>query len=166
MIVLGIDPGIAITGYGLVRDENRPQMLRCGSIRTDPARSPAERLQRIYTEMSEVIQRERPDAVALEELFFNRNVKTALAVGEARGVVIVAAANLGVTVAEYTPLQVKQAVAGYGRADKVQIQRMVVMLLGLKEVPSPDDVTDALAVGICHLHSARLMAELGGRMGR
>ncbi len=154
MLVLGIDPGTAITGFGLVRSEgNNLRAMEYGCIRT-PADLPlAARLQRIYRELTEIIERSRPGVVAVEELFFNTNTRTALAVGQARGAILLAAANAGLPVAEYTPLQVKQAVVGYGRAEKKQIQFMVQTLLGLSECPKPDDVADALAIAVCCLHS-------------
>jgi crossover junction endodeoxyribonuclease RuvC len=159
MRVLGIDPGIAITGYGLVeevRGDLRPLVF--GVIRT-PANQPLpRRLQLIYRAVSDLAQEWEPEAAAVEELFFSRNVRTAMSVGQARGVALLALADAGLDVAEYTPLVIKQAVTGYGNADKAQMQEMVRLLLELAEVPRPDDAADALAVAICHLHSARLAA--------
>ncbi len=159
MRVLGIDPGTAITGYAVVEEEgNALHLIAIGAIRTQ-ARTPLpRRLQTIYREMEEVIAAYRPDEAAVEELFFRRNVTTALSVGHARGVVILALADAGLPVAEYTPMQVKQAVSGYGGADKHQVQEMVRRLLNLPDIPRPDDAADAAAVAICHLHRARLEA--------
>ena len=157
MIILGIDPGTAITGYGLVSYEgNHLKRITFGVIRTTPDQMMAERLRILYQELQIVITQYQPEIMAIEELFFNRNVRTALAVGQARGVAILAAANLGIEVTEYTPLQVKQAVVGYGRAEKHQIQEMVRILLCLTECPKPDDAADALAIAICHAHSSKM----------
>ena len=157
MLVLGIDPGLAITGYGLVREEGGGlQAIAYGVVRT-PARRPlAERLQKLYRELVALIQKYEPDESALEELFFSRNVRTAMQVGQARGVAMLALAEAGLEVVEYTPLTIKEATTGFGGADKSQMQNMVKMLLSLDEIPRPDDAADALAVAICHLHSARL----------
>ena len=163
MLILGIDPGTAITGYGLVSYEgNHLKKVTFGVIRTGPELSLASRLQHIYGQLSKIIQEYQPDAIAIEELFFNKNVRTALAVGQARGVILLAAANSGYEVAEYTPLQVKLAVTGYGRAEKMQIQEMVRVLLCLNEIPKPDDAADALAIAICHAHSCKI-GNLGAR---
>jgi crossover junction endodeoxyribonuclease RuvC len=157
LIILGIDPGTAITGYGLVSYEgNHLRKVTFGVIRTGPELSLANRLHHIYLETLKIIGEYRPDAIAIEELFFNKNVRTALAVGHARGVILLAAANSGYEVAEYTPLQVKLAVTGYGRAEKMQIQEMVRVLLCLGEIPKPDDAADALAIAICHAHSCKI----------
>lgn len=155
MIILGIDPGIAITGYGVVRVENNKQtVLGYGAIRTEAKQCIAVRLETIYRELNSLINEFQPDCAAIEELFFNKNVSSALTVGQARGVAILAGALAGLSVSEYTPLQVKTAVTGYGRATKDQVAYMVRMLLGLKEVPKPDDVTDALAICLCHGYNA------------
>ncbi len=161
MRVLGVDPGTAITGYAVVEEEGqRLTLIAIGAIRT-PARTPLpRRLQAIYRSLDEIVAAYRPDEAAVEELFFRRNVTTALSVGHARGVVLLALADAGLTIAEYTPMQVKQAVSGYGSADKHQVQEMVRRLLNLAEVPRPDDAADAAAVAICHLHRARLDALL------
>ncbi|HBE77268.1 MAG TPA: crossover junction endodeoxyribonuclease RuvC [Firmicutes bacterium] len=157
MIILGVDPGTAITGYGLVSyGGNHLKKVTFGAIRTGPELSLTGRLQHIYLELQKIIAEYKPDAIAVEELFFNKNVRTALAVGHARGVMLLAAANAGYEVAEYTPLQVKLAVTGYGRAEKIQIQEMVRVLLCLTEIPKPDDAADALAIAICHAHSCKL----------
>jgi len=162
MIILGIDPGTAITGYGLVSYEgNHLKRIDFGAIRTTPDQSAAQRLRIIYQELQTLIVRFKPEIMAIEELFFNRNVKTVLAVGQARGVAILAAATLDLEIAEYTPLQVKLAVAGYGRAEKHQIQEMVRMLLCLTELPKPDDAADALAIAICHIHTAETLGLQG-----
>ncbi|MGE5583343.1 MAG: crossover junction endodeoxyribonuclease RuvC [Bacillota bacterium] len=157
MIVLGIDPGTAITGFGLVSYEgNHLRKVSFGVVRTAADLPAAARLSHIYRELLRIIEEYKPDAIAIEELFFNKNVRTALAVGQARGVVLLAAANTGYEVAEYTPLQVKTAVTGYGRAEKMQIQEMVRVLLCLPEIPKPDDAADALAIAICHAHSCKM----------
>jgi len=161
MLVLGIDPGTAITGYGLVKGEGDDlTLVACGAITTSSDWPLPERLQRIYQELTALIEDQQPTAAAVEELFFSKNVRTALSVGQARGVALLAAANAGLPIHEYTPLQVKQAIAGYGRATKDQVQQMVKMLLALDSVPQPDDAADAIAVAICHIHSAKLMAIL------
>jgi len=161
MLVLGIDPGTAITGYGLVKGEGDDlTLVAYGAITTSSDWPLPERLQRIYRELKAVIEDQQPTAVAVEELFFSKNVRTALSVGQARGVALLAAANAGLPIHEYTPLQVKQAIAGYGRATKDQVQQMVRMLLDLDSVPQPDDAADAIAIAICHIHSAKLTAIL------
>lgn len=155
--VLGIDPGTASTGYGVVEEcDRRLRALASGVIRTGSDEATPARLQAIHRRIGQLAQQWHPDEAAVEELFFSRNVRTAMSVGQARGVAILALADAGVAVAEYTPLAIKQAVTGYGSADKVQMQEMVRMLLGLNDAPEPDDAADALAVAICHLHSARL----------
>lgn len=155
MLILGIDPGIAILGYGLVRYEaNKFTVVDYGAITTNAGTQMSNRLIRLYEGLIEIIERYKPDAFAVEELFFNKNIKTALTVGHARGVAVLAGAKSGLPIYEYTPLQVKQAVVGYGRADKCQVQQMVKILLNLREIPKPDDVADALAVAICHGHSS------------
>ncbi len=159
MLILGIDPGTALTGYGLVReDETGLALLECGVITTPPDQPLPRRLQAIYRGLADLIARHQPDAAAVEELFFSRNVRTALAVGQARGVALLALADAGLPVYEYKPLQVKQAVAGYGGADKPQIQEMVRLLLHLERAPQPDDAADAVAVAVCHIHTTRLTA--------
>jgi crossover junction endodeoxyribonuclease RuvC len=159
MRVLGIDPGTAITGYGVVGQvQGELQPLGFGVIKTPADQPLPRRLQLIYRAISDLAEEWKPTAAAVEELFFSRNVRTAMSVGQARGVTLLALANAGLDVAEYTPLAIKQAVTGYGNADKAQIQEMVRLLLRLEKVPRPDDAADALAVAICHLHSARLAA--------
>lgn len=141
----------------MVRQEgNRLQYLRHGTITTSSDWVMARRLDHLHREVSELVRSFRPDAVAIEELFFNTNVTTAVTVGQARGVAILAAYQRGVEVFEYTPLQIKQAISSYGRADKKQVQEMVRALLGLKEVPRPDDAADGLAIAVCHSFSARM----------
>jgi crossover junction endodeoxyribonuclease RuvC len=157
MIILGIDPGIAIVGYGVIKYNGiKHKVIDYGAVKTMPSMDLTDRLKVIYEELSSIISLYKPDTVAIEELFFNKNVKTALTVGHGRGVALLSAANNGLNVHEYTPLQVKQAVTGYGRADKHQVQSMVKAILSLEVVPKPDDVADALAVAICHAHSAQL----------
>jgi crossover junction endodeoxyribonuclease RuvC len=157
MLAIGIDPGTAITGYGLI-EENEDGSLSVvdyGAILTSADTSMPERLLELYLRLRELLLLHHPQSGAVEKLFFQRNVRTALAVGQARGVALLALAESGVPVSEYTPLEVKQAVAGYGGADKNQVQQMVRALLGLSDIPRPDDAADALAVAICHLHSSR-----------
>jgi crossover junction endodeoxyribonuclease RuvC len=157
MRVLGIDPGTAITGYGVVEERaGKLKALAFGAIRT-PAKQPLPtRLQAIYRGVKELAKEWKPASAAVEELFFSSNVRTAMSVGQARGVTLLALADAGLSIAEYTPLTIKQAVTGYGSADKAQVQEMVRLLLELANTPKPDDAADALAVAICHLHSARL----------
>jgi crossover junction endodeoxyribonuclease RuvC len=154
MIILGIDPGYAIVGYGaLSYDGNKFSVIEYGAITTDASMDMFERLKSIHNDLNQIIERVKPDFMAIEELFFNSNQKTAINVAQARGVLLLSALNHGVEVFEYTPLQVKQAVAGYGRADKNQVQQMVKLLLSLDKVPKPDDTADAVAIAICHGHS-------------
>jgi crossover junction endodeoxyribonuclease RuvC len=153
-IILGIDPGIADTGYGVIcLEANRMKCLDYGSIKTSSKSPLPERLEKLSDELHEMIRRWKPEIVAVEELFFCKNVKTALVVGHARGVVILTARQNKVKTVEFTPLQVKQAVSTYGRAEKSQIQKMVKVLLNLKEIPKPDDAADALAIAICAANS-------------
>lgn len=153
MVIIGIDPGLAITGYGIVEHRgNKFRPIDYSCIKTSPNLSFVERLEIIYMEISRVLQSYKPDHFAVESLFFNKNTSTAMAVGHARGVILLAAVHKGLKVYEYTPLQVKQAVVGNGRAAKTQVQFMVKTILNLPAAPSPDDVADALAVGICHAH--------------
>ena len=158
-LVLGIDPGTATTGFGLVRDlpDGSLALVAYGTLRT-PAGEPAhQRLMMLHDQLKELLLLHQPDSCAVEKLFFQRNVRTAMTVGQARGVALLALAQAGLPAAEYTPLEVKQAVVGYGAADKNQVQQMVRALLGLAEIPKPDDAADALAVAICHAHSARFL---------
>lgn len=161
VVVLGIDPGTATTGYGLVREEGDVlQAVAFGVIHTEPGVPLPHRLASLYAQLSALVHTHQPDAAAVEELFFSRNVRTAMAVGQARGVVLLALAHAHIPVDEYTPRQVKQAVAGYGNAAKDQVQEMVRLLLNLPEVPQPDDAADALAIAICHVHTMRMKAFL------
>lgn len=161
--VLGIDPGIAIVGFGFVDKQGSKLVpVQYGSIQTEAHTDQAVRLKQVYEATNELINKYKPDTVAIEKLFFNRNVTTAFAVGQARGVIMLAAVQHGLSIAEYTPLQVKQAVVGYGKAEKKQVQQMVKMFLNLSAVPKPDDVADALAVAICHAHSYVLTQKIGG----
>jgi len=156
MRVLGIDPGFAIVGFGVVDYVgNKFSVIDFGVVTTNAGDNIFDRLKLIYDDISELIKRTKPDCVAIEELFFNTNTKTAITVAEARGILILAALNAGIPVFEYTPLQVKQAVTGYGRADKNQVQQMIKILLNLEKIPKPDDAADALAIAICCAHSVR-----------
>ena len=156
MRVLGIDPGSQCTGYGCVdSDGRRHHLVRCGAIRAGAAGRFPDRLAAIYRELTIVIRDCSPECVAIENLFHATNVRSALLLGHARGVAMLAAVEAGIPVAEYTPAEIKRAVVGYGRAEKSQVQRMMKLLLGLDRVPSPHDAADALAVAICHLHSGR-----------
>ncbi len=151
MKILGIDPGLAIVGFGLIEiNGNHHKALDYGKITTDSKTPFPKRIQQIYTDMMTILDAYQPDIVAVEELFFSKNVTTGIQVGHARGVILLAAQQAGCKLYEYTPMQVKQAVTGYGSADKKQVQQMVKILLNLDEVPKPDDVADALAVAITH----------------
>ena len=157
MLVLGIDPGTASTGFGLVRGEgSRLRAVDQGMIVTRPGVAPERRLAEIHTRVCDLLDRHRPDALAVEELYFGANVRTAFAVGQARGVVLLAAGQRGIPTRSYTPQQVKSAVCGSGRAPKGQVGRMVARLLALDAVPAPDHVADALAIAICELNAAPL----------
>ncbi len=151
MRILGIDPGTGITGWGVVdKNYNQLTVVDYGCIRTPAHQLNQKRLCEIYDGMQLLLDEYQPDEMAIEELFYNRNVTTVISVGQARGVLVLAAAQRGVPVYEYTPLQIKQAVTGYGRADKKQVQYMIQNMLDLKTVPRPDDAADALAVAVCH----------------
>jgi len=155
-LVLGIDPGTAITGYAVVRDDREGAKLQASGAICTPAHTPlSQRLLSIHQELAAIIETYRPSMMAVEKIFFSKNVRTALAVGHARGVVLLAAAIHGLPVFEYSPNEVKQAISGYGGADKKQMQAMVALLLQLDEVPTPDDVADAIAIAICHIHTNR-----------
>jgi len=157
MLILGIDPGTADTGYGMVdNSRGRLRVLGYGSIRTSPNLSAGERLMQIWERLGELIDAYHPDVMAIEKLFFARNERTALAVGRTAGVVLLCAAQRRLEIVEYTPNEIKQAVVGYGAAEKKQVQYMVSRILQLDEIPRPDDAADALAVCICHAHSARI----------
>jgi len=164
VVVLGIDPGTATLGWGIIKRTEKVayKVEAYGCIRTDKSTLFSRRLEEIHKQLSKIIKKYRPDIAAIEQLFFAKNIKTAITVGEARGVAILAAVAANLAVAEYTPLQVKQSLVGYGRAEKRQMQKMLKVLLGLKDIPRPDDAADALAVALCHLHSQR-MAEVGKR---
>jgi crossover junction endodeoxyribonuclease RuvC len=161
MIAIGFDPGTARLGYGVIESEPDPRAIDFGVIVTEASSPMAERLLVIHSAVGELIDRFQPGAIAVELLFFARNVTTAMTVGQARGVVLLAAAERGISVAEYAPSEIKQAVVGYGKADKHQIQEMVRIMLGLEDLPSPDDAADALAVAICHVQSAPFRARVG-----
>ena len=154
MRILGIDPGIAIVGYGVVEyDGNRFTVIDYGAVTTKAGEKLSDRLRDIFESINILIERFSPDAFAIEELFFNTNVKTAITVAHGRGVAVLAASTQNLPIFEYTPLQVKQAVVGYGRAEKKQVITMVTMFLGLSAPPKPDDTADALAIAVCHAHS-------------
>lgn len=168
MLILGIDPGYAIVGWGLVRYEKaRYTPVRYGAITTEAGTDFSLRLQEIYRDMTELLQKCRPDALAVEKLYFKNNQKTAIDVAQARGVILLAAREQGVPLYEYTPLQVKSAVTGFGRAQKAQVMEMTRRLLGLREVPKPDDTADALALTICHaqMNGTSLKAYMNERKG-
>ncbi len=160
VITLGVDPGTAILGYGVVAGDDQPAGVAYGVLRTPSGEPMPLRLLALYDGVRALIATHRPDVLAIEQLLFGKNVTTAFAVGQARGVVLLAAAQAGVPVAEYKPAQIKEAVVGYGKAAKPQMQEMVRLLLGLAETPHPDDAADALAVAICHVHTARFAARL------
>ncbi len=160
--ILGIDPGTATMGWGVVRQEgNRLRYVQHGAIVTPSKWEMPRRLNRLFEGVTELVRGYRPETVAVEELFFNTNVTTAITVGQARGVALLAAYQSGAEVAEYTPLQIKQAITSYGRAEKRQVQEMVKTLLNLREIPKPDDAADGLAIAICHAFSSRM----GGKVG-
>jgi len=154
MLVLGIDPGIAITGYGLIKTKpsDNYQCVDFGAVTTPSNLEDYQRLKILYDELSDLISQYQPDTSAVEKLFFQKNVRTAISVGQARGVAMLTLAQAELPVKEYTPNEIKQTVCGYGNAGKAQVQRMVQTLLTLDELPKPDDAADALAVAICHIH--------------
>lgn len=155
MRILGIDPGIATIGFGVIDSERgKQQLVQCGVITTPAHTSLASRLVQIYDDMRELIGMFKPDAVSIEELFFNTNITTGIAVAHGRGVILLACEQASVKIYEYTPLQVKQAVAGYGRAEKKQVMEMVKRLCGLSAAPKPDDAADAVALALCHARSS------------
>ena len=161
MIILGIDPGYAITGYGIVEYRNNHfNTLEFGVVSTKAGVNFAHRLLKIGDSLDRLIAEFKPDTVAIEELFFSRNTTTAIGTAQARGVAVLCSARAGLPVYEYTPMQVKSAVVGYGRADKLQVQQMVRILLNLDKIPKPDDAADALAVAICHAHSGNRSSAL------
>lgn len=155
MRILGIDPGYAIVGYGIVDyNASRFSVVEYGAVTTDAGTKFSLRIESIYDKMCEIIERVKPEALAIEKLFFNTNTTTAIDVAQARGVILLAAKKSGVPIFEYTPLQVKSAVTGYGKAEKQQVMDMVKNLLRLSKIPKPDDTADALAIAVCHAHSA------------
>lgn len=161
MRILGIDPGFAITGYSVIDYiGNKFKLETSGAILTEAHVSFPLRLEKINKELDNIIKMYKPEAMAIEELFFNNNAKTAINVAQARGVILMTARQNDLDIFEYTPLQVKQAVTGYGRADKIQVQRMVKMILNEEKLPKLDDVTDSMAMAICHAHSARFSEKL------
>ncbi len=164
-LILGLDPGIAVTGWGIIEHNgDRSRLVDHGTISTTAKDPDSERLAAIYHGVLDVIDEYQPGLAAIEELFGGINLKTALAVGQARGVIILACAERGILPADYTPLRIKQAVVGYGRATKEQVQQMVKALLGLAEVPRPDHCADALGVAICHAHSCKASARLRAKV--
>ncbi len=156
MIILGIDPGTAALGYGVISgDRDNLRVVRFGCIKTKKSQPMPLRLQQLYKEVKKVIDKYQPDCLAVEEIFFAKNSKTALKIGQARGVILLLGAECRIPVVDYTPLQVKQTITTYGRAGKEQVQRMVQLLLKLKEIPKPDDAADALAIAICHMFNTK-----------
>lgn len=161
--IMGIDPGLGRTGFGVVAEKGgKLSSIDYGCIETPARHSVVKRLEQVYEEVGALLALHKPDEVAVEQLFFSTNVQTAFAVGQARGVILLAASQAGVRLGEYTPLEVKQAVVGYGKAAKSQIQYMVKAILGLDETPRPDDAADALALAICHAHMRRTAAAVEG----
>lgn len=161
MRILGIDPGFAITGYSIIDYiGNKFNLINSGAITTKAGVAFPLRLTKIYDDLQTIVDEYKPDAISVEELFFNQNVKTAINVAQARGIILIVGCKNNIPTYEYTPLQVKQAVAGYGRADKIQVQKMVKAILNAKELPKLDDITDSMAIGICHAHSAKFAQKL------
>lgn len=162
MRILGIDPGYGITGFGLIEAERgASHLLRCGAITTPAGTEFSARLEMIYNDMAQLLQMTKPDAVAIEELFFGHNVTTAIGVAQSRGVILLAVRQAGIPVFEYKPMQVKQAVVGYGNATKHQVMEMTKRLLHLEKSPKPDDAADAVAIALCHARSnTSLLAQL------
>ena len=162
MRVLGIDPGYATVGYGILDWDGRHfSLVGYGAVTTAPGIDISLRLCEIHNDITELIERFKPDAIAKEELFFNTNVKTAIQVGQARGVILQCCASMGKVPFEYTPLQVKQAVVGYGRAEKKQVMEMTRAILKMNKIPKPDDAADALAIAVCHCHSRKTGKKFG-----
>jgi len=157
--ILGIDPGTASTGYGILTIERDPQVIEYGCIHTSSKEEMPERLKIIYQKVGDIIEKYHPQEAAIEQIYFSKNAKTVFSVGQARGVIILAASIKGIKVFDYTPLEIKQAVTGYGWAKKHQVQYMVKDLLHLDRIPSSDDAADALAVALCHYYSRRLEKE-------
>ncbi len=163
MVIFGIDPGYAIVGCGVVRYERGNfSLIGYGAVTTDKDMPFNKRLKKIYDDLSELLLRFKPDAVSMERLYFNTNQKTAIDVAQARGVAVLAVENAGIPLYEYTPLQVKQSIVGYGRAEKIQVQNMTKMFLKLDKIPKPDDAADALALAVCHGHASGSLI-LGGK---
>ncbi|MCK5332583.1 crossover junction endodeoxyribonuclease RuvC [Candidatus Parcubacteria bacterium] len=164
MIILGIDPGTATTGFGVLKSQNNKlEVLDVGCILTDKNLDMPERLDLIAKELKSIIKKHKPQVMAVEELFYFKNKKTVITVAQARGVVLFIGKNQGLEICEYTPLQVKQAVVGYGRAEKKQVQHMIKSILGLKEIPKPDDAADALAVAVCCESSVKFERKINKR---
>ncbi len=160
-VILGIDPGYAIVGYGLINyEKNRFSVIDYGAITTEAKTPFNQRLQIIFNSLTDIIEKYKPEAMAIEKLFYNTNAKTVIDVAQARGVIMLAAQLKGITAFEYTPLQVKQSVVGYGRAEKKQVQEMTRVILNLEKIPKPDDTADALAMAICHAHSSGSLMSL------
>lgn len=159
MIIMGIDPGTAITGFGVIeKSKVQSQKLKAidyGCIKTFTDSTTSERLKKLHDQLNSLMKKHKPDMVAVEDIFFFKNLKTAIKVSQARGVILLTAAKAKIPVSEYTPLQIKQAVTSYGRAEKIQVQKMVKLLLNLKEIPKPDDAADALAAAICCANTIR-----------
>lgn len=161
MRILGIDPGFAITGYSIIDYiGNKFNLIESGAVTTKAGEPFPERLSKLYTDINLIIDQYKPEAISVEELFFNNNVKTAINVAQARGIILVAGCQKNIPTYEYTPLQVKQAVVGYGRADKIQVQKMVKTILKVEKLPKLDDITDSMAIAICHAHSAKFAQKL------
>jgi crossover junction endodeoxyribonuclease RuvC len=164
LIIMGIDPGTATTGFGVVEKQgNKVTYVNCGAILTDKTSSMPDRLLTIYTQLNRLLDVHEPDVIATEQLFFSNNVTTAMQVGRTVGVILLTAAQRGLPWVEYRPMEVKMAVVGYGAAEKKQVQYMVKQLLNLERTPKPDDAADALAIAVCHAHSAQMQALQGKR---
>lgn len=161
MRILGVDPGFAITGYSVIDYVgNKFKLITSGAVTTQAGVSFPLRLEKLYNDLEQIITEYKPDAMSVEELFFNNNAKTAINVAQARGVILVVGRKQNLATYEYTPLQIKQAVVGYGRADKIQVQKMVKTILGVEKLPKLDDTTDSMAAAICHAHSAKFAEKL------
>ena len=156
MIILGVDPGTASTGYGVIDVENPPRLINYGCLKTSSKTDMVQRLRSIYLQIKNIVEEFCPQEIAVEDVFFNRNVKSALFVGQARGVILLGASYQGAKIFNYTPLQVKQAITGYGQASKEQVQHMVKKTLSLSYLPTPDDASDAIAIALCHFYSRKL----------
>jgi len=161
MRILGVDPGFAITGYSVIDYiGNKFKLITSGAVTTEAHTSFTLRLEKLFDDLTNIITEYKPDAISVEELFFNNNAKTAINVAQARGVILVAARKMNIDTFEYTPLQIKQAVVGYGRADKIQVQKMVKTILAVEKLPKLDDTTDSMAAAICHAHSSKFSEKL------